>query len=444
MAEKNLEVLLDGAGERAGTFKENARKGKAPVKITGVADPNETRRETLADKCDVTKENRYSTGEEAIDSGNFHGIYIATQDEQHKDPAIKALENPDVNAVLLEKPMANTPEDCIDIARTSQNSPNTVFSLFHTLRYADLYQKIIETINSGELGKLLNIDIKEYVERGHFIHSYVRGNWNREERSPVLLAKSVHDMDSMFWFARALPEYISSIGELSYFRKENAPEGALERCTDGCPVKNCLADTRGFYLNLSEEEANSHPQNTISEDHSEQGRLEALKTTKYGKCAFGAAGNNVCDWQDVDIKFQNGIMGSFQLRSTGSVDTREIRLDGEKAYLEADLHSGELKKVTYSLREGGDKVEYLSVDDVGGHGGGDKNLIRDWAERALGISYKDNLNSPRNALVSHLMAFAAEKSRKSSNPGESVNFREYLGGFGCGLDDTGNLYVPSK
>ena len=54
----------------------------------------------------------------------------------------------------------------------------------------------------------------------------------------MILAKSCHDMDILRWLAGDRCIKIQSFGSLDHFRRENAPEGAAERCLDGCACKD--------------------------------------------------------------------------------------------------------------------------------------------------------------------------------------------------------------
>jgi hypothetical protein len=59
------------------------------------------------------------------------------------------------------------------------------------MRYSSYSKSITAIIDSGELGQLINAVQVEPVGYFHFAHSYVRGNWHREEKSSfVLMTKS--------------------------------------------------------------------------------------------------------------------------------------------------------------------------------------------------------------------------------------------------------------
>ena len=93
------------------------------------------------------------------------------------------------------------------------------------------------------------VDLIEEIGYWHFAHSYVRGNWRKEEESsPIILAKSCHDLDIISWLAESTPKSVFSKGSLDIFKLENAPKTSTERCIN-CPVKDCLYDARKFYLN---------------------------------------------------------------------------------------------------------------------------------------------------------------------------------------------------
>ena len=69
------------------------------------------------------------------------------------------------------------------------------------------------------------------------VHSYVRGNWrNSEETSPMILAKSCHDLDLISWLMDEPCTAVSSFGSLLHFKAENAPE--VQRTAASMAVKS--------------------------------------------------------------------------------------------------------------------------------------------------------------------------------------------------------------
>ena len=142
----------------------------------------------------VPAENVFMDWQEAADQDRFaDAVIIATRDTLHEAPAIAFAEKG--YHILLEKPMAPTPEACQRIVE-AVTAQDIIFGVCHVMRYTNYTRKLKELIDSGLIGDVINIQHLEPVGYWHFAHSFVRGNWRKEsESAPILLAKSVHDLD---------------------------------------------------------------------------------------------------------------------------------------------------------------------------------------------------------------------------------------------------------
>ena len=98
--------------------------------------------------------------------------------------------------------------------------------------------------------QLMTIVHTEGLGNIHQSHSFVRGNWGNTAKSNfMLLAKSCHDIDLLQWLMKKKCTKIQSFGSLKYFRRENAPADAPERCIDGCPhAETCPYNAVRLYL----------------------------------------------------------------------------------------------------------------------------------------------------------------------------------------------------
>jgi len=425
MEDIKLNCLIIGAGDRGHVFGNIAPNYGA--KVVAVADIDEKRRDLMADKHDIPIDLMFEEAEDALNSGlPFDAVYIATPDKTHSKIAKMAL-NKGYN-VLLEKPMATTAKDCISLVKAQEKSGKSM-AICHVLRYAPFFQSLKKIIDSGELGDVLSMDLTEDVGYWHFAHSYVRGNWRKEsESSPIILAKSCHDLDILSWLANSKAKTIFSNGSLKTFKKENAPQTSTERCTIDCPVKDCLYDARKFYLKHGI--SVKWPFSTISpEDLTEKGRLKAITNGPYGRCVF-KCDNDVLDTQDVLIEFENGITSNFALRSGGENPTRKIFIQLERGELSGNLRKGKITKTTYTGRRHEGKVEEIDTQQLGSHGGGDPLLIKDFFENIRSQSSENALTSAQESLQGHLLAFAAEKSRKMGKFGRVLNYKRYLKDLG--------------
>ena len=120
-------------------------------------------------------------------------VAVATQDDDHKEHAIAMMKAG--YDLLLEKPIANNKQDCLEIYEASKKYDRKVI-VCHVLRYTPFYSRVKRIIDSGKLGDIVTVNASENVGYYHQAHSFVRGPWrNKEQSSPMILAKCCHDMD---------------------------------------------------------------------------------------------------------------------------------------------------------------------------------------------------------------------------------------------------------
>ncbi|RLO03864.1 hypothetical protein DYB28_002454, partial [Aphanomyces astaci] len=122
----------------------------------------------------IAPENVFSDWKEAAKVAKFaDAVIIATQDAMH------AVAFADLGYhILLEKPMAVTKEDCLRIYEATQRN-NVMLSVCHVMRCSPYSQKLRELC--GRIGKVVNIQHLEPVGFWHQVHSFVRGNWSRQD-----------------------------------------------------------------------------------------------------------------------------------------------------------------------------------------------------------------------------------------------------------------------
>lgn len=334
-------------------------------------------------------------------------MFICTQDNEHHEHSIKAL-NCGYN-LLLEKPIACSIEDCVDIARVA-NEKGLKVDVCHVLRYSGYYEKIKEIMDSGVLGKIISIEQVENVAYWHQAHSFVRGDWhNSKDSNPMILAKCCHDLDIAVYLANSKCKYVSSIGKLNYFNKENAPQGATEYCMKGCKAKDkCPYDCEKIYIDTLKgmpavAYKNLWPQSRLMADGvvTKAKLYEAFTTTDFGKCVF-MMDNDVVDYQSVQMEFENGITSTLTMTAfAGKSCCRETVIRGSLGILRCHTDNPKFILEVYGKKP---KKIGRSASARGSHAGGDGKLI---AALATGEA-KTDINM---SIESHLMAFLAEQSR---------------------------------
>jgi predicted dehydrogenase len=422
-SKKPLEVLIIGAGSRGMyLFGELVKREDVNARVFAIAEPDGAKRKKMACEHGISPEYCFETGSDALNLEKMcDAVILTTPDRTHRDLALKALERG--YDLLLEKPMATTPEECVDILKAQKKSKK-LLSVCHVLRYAPFFQEMKKLLDSKKLGNILSVDLLEEIGYWHFAHSYVRGNWrNKQTSGPVILTKSCHDLDILTWLLESDVSSIASSGSLKHFRSVNAPGGSTNRCTDNCSVKkSCPYNAEKIYLNPRDPSQVSHPQNVISPvDKSVSARRKALKEGPYGRCVF-KCDNNVCDNQEVIARFTNGVKARFTLSAFGSSPTRKIRFYLENGEIHGDLTEGSIRMVSYKGVIGEDEIKKIEVSGRGGHGGGDEYLLKNFVKSIEKKDSKYNLTSAEMSLQGHLMCFAAEESRMKGKP---VNFQKY-------------------
>jgi len=386
---------------------------KKEAEITGVCDYNPTRLAEAAkrfklpaDKCFANENDFFGAGKQA------DAIFICTQDKSHYNHALKAIDAGYQN-ILLEKPVSNQLAECDDLAaKAKANGVNLV--VCHVLRYSNYYKKIKEILRSGELGEIVTINHSESIAYFHFAHSFVRGNWHNEAASnPSLLAKCCHDIDLLQWFMDAECKSVSSLGSLTYFKKENAPEGAAKRCLDGCKAKAaCPYDAESLYIKDPFYKATfikyMGRELTDKLKSAKAEKYEALKTGDYGKCVY-FCDNDVADHQTVTMDFGGGKIAVHTMSAFTDKMFRKTHITCTKGEI---IGQDNESKITVNIFGRGGKKVRTKIIRFSGHVEGDFRLITSFIKLINGaLKNKEDVTFIDATIPSHRIIMAAEESR---------------------------------
>jgi predicted dehydrogenase len=134
---------------------------------------------------------------------------------------------------------------------------------------------------------------------------------------------------------------------------------------------------------------------------------KALKEGPYGRCVF-ACDNDVVDNQICTMTFENGVTANLRMTAFTRHGGRIMKFYG--TYGEID-YEGDREEIL--IKVFGKPVERIDakalVEDGYGHGGGDAGLIRSLHGMITGEN--KNATTLEASIESHLMGFAAERSR---------------------------------
>lgn len=403
------EISVIGLGQRGFNYMRWARLFDASVSFPAVCDRNRDRADYAA--------RRYKAEETFYDDAEFFkkrrsdAVIVATQDRDHYGHCVRCIEL-GYRHILCEKPVSPDIAECEALDALAKERGVTIV-VCHVLRYTKYYKKIKEIIKNGTIGELCDIEHIENIGYFHFAHSYVRGNWRREEEtSPMLLAKCCHDFDLFRWLVDRPVVSVSSIGSLEHFKKENAPAGAAGRCAD-CPLKNCVYNAQNLYVRdpLWKCTFLRFDGSVITGKYlpTKKEKLEALRTGPYGRCVY-ACDNDVCDRQTVNVLFEGGVTVSHSVTAFSDRMMRLTKIYGTKGEISADDHTGKIRVRVFGGRNRTYRTKLLRGL---GHVDGDANLIRGFLKLVRGESPDSaDVTFLSETVESHRAAILADRSRK--------------------------------
>ena len=420
---KKLSIACAGCGSRGRTYLTLAAE-QEEFHIVAGADPVPERVQYVKRISENPEFRSFTTAVELLKEEKLADVLlVSTQDEDHAGTCLKALEKG--YDILVEKPIATNIEDVMAIEKLASNLGRRVM-VCHVLRYTPFYRKVKEIIESGVLGEIVSVNMSEGVGAFHQAHSFVRGHWGVKEKStPMIIAKSCHDLDILCWILEAECKTISSFGDLSHFTSDNIPEGAPARCTDGCPVADeCKYNAELYTTTQKGWLKHVWPLYDVDNPPKTEEIMEWLKSSQWGRCVYHCD-NNVVDHQTVNMDFAGNITATFTMtafdygRNMEIFGTEGVLRGGETVKL---LTGSEIIVQNHVSQDFEKHVLEELEGGYAGHGGGDQGLVIDLYREMTCENVDDMQTSIKISAQSHLIGFAAEDARLS---GKSIMMSEY-------------------
>ena len=406
-----ITVAVAGCGSRGqDTYSKILMEMPEKAKIVAAADIDPEKLDGMRRLTGIPESACYASAEEMLQQPKLADVMlICTPDRCHYTQAKAALLK-DYD-LLLEKPIAPEAAQCAELRDIAVARGRRV-AVCHVLRYTAFYQKIKELLDSGVIGDTVNVQAIEQVCYWHQAHSFVRGNWRNEGLSScMILQKCCHDMDIFLWLTGKHCRTVSSFGDLHLFRADKAPEGSGERCMDCAAGDQCPYNAVRFYLEEFRENGDDWPQNVVAFEPTEEKLLAALRTGPYGRCVY-RCDNDVVDHQVVNLEMEDGSTVNFTMTAFTAHGGRIIRIGGTMGEIYGDMKTNIIRVMRYGQEDEVIDVRTLT-NDFSGHGGGDARLVREFVDLVRGeIGVSKTLTSIERSVESHLVALAAEESRR--------------------------------
>lgn len=355
-----------GTGLRATGICELLLKCGNKVSLRAVFDPDKARAKELIEKCglDQGKVKICNKYEEITSDPELDWTMVVSPNYLHKDHIIASFENG--KNVFAEKPLATTVEDCQAIYNAHKKS-RKMFATGFVLRYAPLYVKAKEILDSGILGKIISIDANENIAPDH--GTYIMRNWRRLTKfsGPHILEKCCHDIDLLNWFIGSIPSQIASFGGRNFFIPSNKH------------LVDKYKDTFTSWV----------------DPHSE-------------KCPFTSE-KDIMDNQVAIMEYRNKVRVMFQATMSNSIPERRMYFSCTEGTLITEFYSSKLKFRRVGCEE---PLQTLTFTGAELHGGGDSRIMQSLYDSMTKGS--EPQCSGNEGLESSVVALSIDKAREKN------------------------------
>ena len=398
-----VSIVAIGAGNRTSKYLEYVKQHPDRVRLVGVVELNDIRRQSVAERFGLEPSQCYADYHDFFRNPvQADAVMICTPENRHFEPAMLAIEAG--CHVLLEKPIAQTLEECQAIGEAARKK-GVLVSVCHVLRYHPYFMKVKELVDSGELGHIISINHRTSVGVDRAAHGFVRGIWRSERLSnPMLMSKCCHDIDFLLWLTKTPCRKLTSFGSLRWFKAKNAPEGSSERCIDCRVESTCPFSAVDLYQVRRDWIANFDvPEGKTIDDVIEDQLREGL----YGRCVYHCD-NDVVDHQIVSMEMESEVTVNFSMDIFTLKDYRETHI----SLTEGEIHGDETRLRVRRFRGAKETVyDFSDLSHQPFHAGADLAIVADFID-AIRSGHRDLVTSIERSVESHRICFEAERSRK--------------------------------
>ncbi len=401
--DRPVRLVPIGLGNRTRKYLKYVETHPEAGRVSAIVEPNEVRRNQARERYGLGAEDCFSSVQDFFaEQRDIDAVIVGTPDATHHDIALRAIDRG--YHILLEKPVAETAQGCIEINEAAARK-GVIVCVCYVLRYHPFYTKFKEILDRKDLGPIISVSHIENVGLDRMTHSYVRGNWSRSDRSsPMFLSKCCHDVDILLWLTGKKAVKVSSFGALNWFRRENAPEGSTERCIDCAVEGDCPFSAVDLYDRRRDWIGNFIiPEGGTLDD----AIARELRAGPLGRCVY-RCDNNVVDHQVVALEMSDKTNIAISMDVFTRKDLRMTKIECAFGEIQAD----ERTLTVSHFRRGKQEIfNFTEIFNRPLHGNADLNIVEDFLH-AIRDPEHHKVRCPLDeAVESHLICFKAEESR---------------------------------
>ena len=364
--EKKIKVAVLACGNRCRKVVQNLlNDSNRQVEIAAIFDPDPNEMAFVKETWESPETTCCTSAQQAIDFPGVEWVMVFSPNKFHHDHILAAFKAG--KHVFSEKPIGTTIEDCVDIYNAYKSS-GKFFATGFVLRYAPIYRKVKEMLDSGKFGHILSINADENVAPYH--GGYIMMNWRRNSAvsGPHILEKCCHDLDLINWFCQSRATKVASFGGRNFFNPDN--ERLLEKYG------------RDVFVKWRDPHAVPSP---FTSD------------------------KDLMDNQVAIFEYRNQIRVQFQCTMSNAMPTRRMYISCTEGTIMLELYNKEIK---YRFL-GDDEEHKITFKSADGHGGGDAYIMKElFATMTTGAEPKC---SGSEGLESAVLALAIDKAARTGS-----------------------------
>ncbi|GAB3045797.1 Gfo/Idh/MocA family protein [Virgibacillus ainsalahensis] len=213
---KKVRLGIIGLGAQGDAYAGFIAEGRVSnIEIGAICDIDPEKKEVAAEKYPEVP--FYDDYIKMMESGNVDAIVTCVPHYLHPEMGIESLKR-DIHA-LVEKPAGVYTKQVKELNEFAETKPEVTFGIMFNQRTNELYQKVKEVIDNGEIGEIRRtnwIITTWWRPQGYYDQSAWRATWDGEGGG-VLVNQAPHQLDLLQWIA-GMPKKVYSNVKYGYQR----------------------------------------------------------------------------------------------------------------------------------------------------------------------------------------------------------------------------------
>ena len=217
------------------------------VRVAAICDIDEGRLNTAIERSPGPKPDGYKDYRKLLERKDLDAVFIATPVYLHSEMAVAALEAG--KNVYCEKPMGRTPQECravmdaVKKAGADKPTGGPKFQVGFQWRYQEVWQRSIELVQKGEIGKVLFLKAQRHTTGD--LPRATPWYFKRDLSGDIIVEQAVHEMNIFCWLLNAHAEKAAGLGGIGRFVDQPAGRSVMDH------YSLCLEFPQGVRISYS-------------------------------------------------------------------------------------------------------------------------------------------------------------------------------------------------